>query len=349
MNSKTTSIAVVAGLSIMLLIGGIWAVKKFKTFQDDDLSQLHSDFSRLENLYKTEIDNTQDSGFIYSDAEVTRVELSETVEEIQKIKREINNAPKLVLKDLAAYREKKQKFTRRLDAINSERNESTGSFIISAKEQIAEYKGKLDKAMRDNSHLRSRLSRTIAAFKGTKEELEELKSERARLDSVFQQQQITRAELDSLIQDRNELRALLAKSQQLIAEQQAEIASLSERESVITRFAATYEYKGRVIPLDANGRHRNHQAKQITLNFNVGSKVFDQGDAQVVYVTLYKDGKPSPRMTKQPITVVSLKAKETFDFDPKLEKGDYFFRVTYKEKPIMADYKFRLLGRIGGA
>ncbi len=349
MNSRTTSIVVVATLSIALLIGGIWAIKKFRAFQDDDLSQLHSDFSRLESLYNNEIAYTQDSGFIYNDPEALRVELSETAEEIRKIKREITNSPELVLKDLASYREKKQKFTRKLDVINADRNQTTGDFIASAKEQIARYKEKLDKAMRDNSYLRSRLARALADFKGTKEELEELKAERARLDSVFQEQQITRSELDSLIQDRNELRALLAKSQQLIAEQQAEIAALSEKEAVVTNFAATYVYKDREIPLDMEGTHRNHQAKQITLAFEVGSKVFEEGEAQVVYVTLYKDGQPSPRMTKQPITVVDLKAKETFDFDPKLDKGDYFFRVTYKEKPIMADYKFRLLGLVGGA
>ncbi len=349
MNSKQTFISVVTVLSLILVIGGWSYYKQKNRYDENNLQSLHNDFSRLESLYNAEIGNTQDSGFIYNDPEAVRVELSEVTQEIRKIKQEIAKDPKGVLKAMPAFLDKKHKFTRQLDQITSERNQVTGNFIISAKEQIANYKQDLEKAMKQNTYLRSRLNKALADFKGTKEELEQMKAERSRLDSVFQEQQITRSELDSLIQDRNELRALLAKSQQLIAEQQAEIAALSEEEQQLKNFAATYVYKDREIPLDMEGTHRNHQTKQMTITFDVGTKVFEEGDAQVVYVTLYKDGQPSPRMTKQPITVVNNKAKETFEFDPKLEKGDYFFRVTYKEKPIMSDYQFRLLGLVGGA
>jgi len=342
-SARITFIAIVSILCLALFGIGIWTVKKQRTRDQNDLQELHNKFSLLENQVNVELGNVRDSAFIYTDPTGSQDELSQSLIQIQGAKKDITDKPANVLKKYNDYDAIYSAAFKALEKSMADRDKNTRNFMENSKQQIDKYKGELDKALKQNRYLSAKLAQTIKEFTGTKAELVKMQEEKARVDALLKDQTITRAELDSIISDRNELRELLAKSQRTIAEQRSQIEKLLEPEKTVKSFKASYMYSNREVILDTQNRHRNSQVEEITLNFVVGDLVFEQGDAKVVYVTLFgNDGKPVARFNKQPITVVGNTGKYSQKIDPKLPKGNYFFRMTYKEKSIMPDYKFIL-------
>lgn len=346
---RITFIAVVAVLAAALFAAGIWAVNKQREIDENDLQQVKTELTSLENRLSAEIARTQDSLFVYSSPESIRTQLDSALAEIQKAKRQI--ATPEASSQKAVFTEKRKFAETTLAAAEEDRNKNTGNFVLQAKGQISKYKGELDKAMKQNRYLSAQLAKQIKEFKGAKVELEQLKAEKQRLDAQFADQNVTRSQLDSLITDRNELRELLAKAQRQIAEQQTEINRLSQGEDKLSDFDATYLLKDRQVSLNDPGKSATTaDAKEITIKFKIGKKVFEPGDDQIIYLTLY-DSKNNPvvMFKNQPITVKPDAQGFTiqkFQFAKRLDKGDYLFRATHKERQLMPDYKFTLRGSL---
>lgn len=344
---KLTFIAVVALLSAALFAGGIWVVNKQKNRDKNDLVEFSNEIALLESRINGEIANTSDGTFIYSNPDSARVELAKIAEEIRVSKLMIEKEPNKALKQMADLEASQIRYTQIIDRIENDRDQNTANFVSNAKQQINSYKSELDKALDKNRGLIGQLAKSIKDFKGTKAQLEVLKTEKLRLEEVYKEQNQTRLALDSVINDRNELRDLLAKAQRQIDDLRKENDALTKREdvreSVVYGFMATYNFKGRDVELDDQGRHRPSQTEKLVISFNVGTKVFDDdGSPKQIILTLYKDGKPITNFPKTPVNVSAGKGKLNFEFKDRLKEGNYFFRATYKERQVMPDFKFKL-------
>jgi deferrochelatase/peroxidase EfeB len=116
-------------------------------------------------------------------------------------------------------------------------------------------------------------------------------------------------------------------------------------------FEATYEFRNRQVALDVNGKHTPGQiGNEITVSFTLGQGFFDENVPaadRVVYLTLLKDNKPYV-VNKVPVRVdANNNAKYVIKLPSKIDKGDFVFKLTYQEQPIMADYKFKVSAWIG--
>lgn len=340
---KYLFIAIVALLSIVLFIGGIWAVNLMNSKDRTALHELLADYERLEKAYTEQIRKVDDGKLPYENPDSLRAVLSKTLTQIQEDKKYVGESGSKAIKQLDKFLESKNRYTEQLEELHDSKDFFAAKTIGELREEIEKFKKELAKMQKENRSLRNQLYKMINKFKGSQAELAELKKEKAKLDSLFSEQEFTRERINEIIDDKNKMQEILAERNQLIEEQKKEIERLKGLTKRAYGFLAVYERTKRFVVLDTKGKHKNKVGKEFLVEFSVGEGLFDDDDAgRVVYLTLYHQGKPY-KIIKEPIRVQSNNtAKQKFELDKKFEDGTYRFVLTYKEEPIMPDYQFSI-------
>lgn len=337
-------IVIVAIICALALAGGIWAVNSLEEKDEEALNKVISDYSSLERRYYDEIQKIDDQVITFPNPDSTRTVLYDKYKAIRQDKQALTDEERreAVLKKLDTFYERKESYTKTLNEFYDYKDNYTANEISNLKEMVEMYKTKLDQILARNNSLVRRLNILTSKLKGAEAQVAELQSSKQRLDSLMVEQQQTRSALDDVAADRDRLQELLDKSDELVRRQREEIERLKGLTRKAYNFVAEYEYKNRMVALDESGRHRRGQVdKEITVKFDVGEGLFEDGDeARVVYLTLFYEGQPY-RIVKEEIRVdPNNQALQEIVFDDRLEKGNYYFTLTYQEEPIMEDYKF---------
>ncbi|WP_027003809.1 hypothetical protein [Hugenholtzia roseola] len=338
-----TFILVVILLSLVLFAGAIWAINNFTQRDKQNLTQLQSDFERLEKAYNTEISNIDAEIFPYPKPDSIREVLMVGRNDLRAQRELILNQPNEAIQNIDALQAKKLNYTKQLSEIYTFKDEFAIKEISDLKKELENFRRQALELEKKNKSLSAQLGSMIKKFKGSETELNKLKAEKERLDKLLASQQITREQLDSLVSERNSLKELLQRSEDLIAEQQRELERLKGLTRRIYNFTAQYDFQKRRVVLDETGKHLGKVGKEIHIEFETGEGVFENpNEPRLIYLSLYRNGKPY-KITKKEIPVLPQgKTGATIYIDKNLESGDYYFDITYKEESIMQPYKFKV-------
>ncbi len=336
-------LGVVIVLSIVLFAVGVWAVNTMKDKDAKALSQLSNDYQRLEKSYSDEIAKIDEAKLYYPNPDSVRQVLSMNLDAIRKEKDFINTNGGSAIKKFDELANKKDTYEKALDDVTVTRDSYTMQTVSDLKQEIERIKKLLDEMKAKNASLSRQLANMIKKFKGAQKEVDALKEQKIKMDRLTGEIGAIRQNLDSANSDRDRLKTLLAQTEDMYRKQKEETERLKGLTSRAYNFKATYEFKDREVLLDVNGKHKNQISKEIDITFDVGESLFDDTDAsRLVYLTLMKDGKPF-NVIKQAVRVEkNNSAKYKMKLDKKLPDGNYALSITYGEKPIMADYKFRI-------
>lgn len=336
-------LGVVVLLSIVLFAVGVWAVNTMKDKDTKALSQLSSDYQRLEKSYSDEIAKIDEAKLYYPNPDSVRQILSMNLDAIRKEKDFINNNGSSAIKKFDDLAGKKNTYTKALEDVTMLRDDYTMRTVSDLKQEIERIKKLLDEMKSKNASLSRQLANMIKKFKGAEKEVLALKEQKIKMDRLTGEMAAVRQSLDSANSDRDRLKTLLTQTEDMYRKQKEEVERLKGLTARAYNFKATYEFKDREVLLDDKGKHKNQISKEIDITFEVGESLFDEtDDSRLVYLTLMKDNKPF-QIIKQAIRVEkNNSAKYKMKLDKKLADGNYALVLTYREKPIIADYKFRI-------
>lgn len=342
---NTIFIIVVTLISIIAFIAGYYAIQTINQKDKISLLQVYTDYKQLEDDYSQEIDNINSGVLFYVNADSVKENLNTILMDIRKRKNNIKNKPTSEsIAKIENYYTIANQYKRFIARHSQDKDDYTSREIVRLNTQIKAYKAQINTIHSQNKTLSGRLSTIIKRFKGTEKELNRLKAQKVRLDTLLAQQEEVLQKLENVTTDRHRLKDLLAQSEEIVRSQQEEIQRLKGVTSKAYNFLAAYQYKRRAVPLDETGRHKRANVnKQIDIAFDVGESIFSTDDSvRMVYLTLYKAGKPF-EIVKAPVKVSpNNQANYSAVFNKRLPKGDYYFELTYQEEPIMADYKFKI-------
>ncbi|MEM6298077.1 MAG: hypothetical protein AAF740_05240 [Bacteroidota bacterium] len=339
-------VIVIVGLifAALAVIGYIFTKKQLEEKDTESISKLASDYEQLERTYYNEIQRIDDQVILYPNPDSLRSLLYAKYKEIRQEKDRLADPTQTndIIASLSTFYENKEGYNKVLNDFYDYKDNYTANEISNLKEMVEMYKQKLDNILAQNNSLVRRLNILTSKLRTAEKEVASLEDSRQRLDSLVVEQEQTRSALDDVAGDRDRLKELLEKSEELVQRQREELERLKGLTRRAYNFTAEYEYKKRMVPLDETGKHtRNQVGKEMSVKFDVGEGLFEDGDdARVVYLTLFFEGQPY-RIVKEPIRVdQNNQALQEIVFDDKLEKGNYYFTLTYQEDPIMEDYKF---------
>ncbi|WP_375563211.1 hypothetical protein ACE193_11920 [Bernardetia sp. OM2101] len=338
-----TFIAVVAILSLVLVVGAIWATNAFKNSNTETLEALYKDFNRLEQAYSNEIRNIDNELIPYQNADSLRQVLLLTRNDIKVEKSQISESRDEALARISELQQKKLDYSERLGQVYSGKDEYAIGEISTLKEELKKNREYIAKLLKETQSYKSQLYSMTKKYKLSAAEVAKYKAEKAKLDKILNEQQTSLAQLEQIGEDRTKLRELLTQSEELIQRQKEEIERLKGLTRKAYNFTAQYDFQNRRVILDQTGKHKGKIGKEVHLEFEVGEGLFE-GDAQerIVYLTLYRNGKPY-KVVKRPIPVLENGRTQAQIFvDKNLEDGDYYFDLTYKEESVMDQYKFRI-------
>ncbi|WP_338761078.1 hypothetical protein WAF17_14790 [Bernardetia sp. ABR2-2B] len=342
-----TFIAVVAILSLVLVVGAIWATNAFKNSNKETLEALYKDFNRLEQAYSNEIRNIDNELIPYQNADSLRQVLLLTRNDIKVEKAQINATIKEesdeALARVSELQQKKLDYSERLGQVYSGKDEYAIGEISTLKEELKKNRERIEALLKQIQSYKGQLASMTKKYKLSAAEVAKYKAEKAKLDKILSEQQTSLAQLEQIGEDRTKLRELLTQSEELIQRQKEEIERLKGLTRKAYNFTAQYDFQKRRVILDQTGKHKGKIGKEVHLEFEVGEGLFE-GDAQerIVYLTLYRNGKPY-KVVKRPIPVLENGRTQAQIFvDKNLEDGDYYFDLTYKEESVMDKYKFRI-------
>ncbi|PIY08551.1 MAG: hypothetical protein COZ18_11740 [Flexibacter sp. CG_4_10_14_3_um_filter_32_15] len=338
-----TFIAVVIILSLLLVVGAIWATNAFRNSSRETLEALYKDFNRLEQAYSNEIRNIDNELIPYQNADSLRQVLLTTRNDIKYEKMIITDSVNVALERMSELQQKKLDYSERLGQVYSGKDEYAIGEISQLKEELKKNRERIETLLKQIQSYKSQLASMTKKYKLSAAEVAKYKAEKAKLDKILSEQQTSLSQLEQIGEDRTKLRELLTQSEELIQRQKEEIERLKGLTRKAYNFTAQYDFQKRRVILDENGKHKGKIGKEVHLEFEVGEGLFE-GDAQerIVYLTLYRNGKPY-KVVKRPIPVLENGRTQAQIFvDKNLEDGDYYFDLTYKEESIMDKYKFRI-------
>ncbi|MGF1532612.1 MAG: hypothetical protein ACFCUI_02835 [Bernardetiaceae bacterium] len=339
-------IIVVALLCTLALVGGIWAVNRLQEKDEAALNKLVADYAALERIYYDEIQKIDDRILTFPNPDSVRTALYDKYKTIRRDKQALSDEEKkkAVLEKLDDFHKRKESYQKSINEYYDYKDGFTANEISSLKEMVEMYKTKLDQILAQNSSLVRRLNILTSKLKGAEAQLADLQDSKMRLDSLMVEQEQARSALDDVNNDRDRLQELLNKSEELVKRQREEIERLKGLTRKAYNFTAEYEYKKRKVALDPSGKHTRAQVdKYIEVTFTVGEGLFDDAadeNSRVVYLTLFFEGQPYRIINERIRVDKNNQVLVPIQFDDRLEKGNYFFRLTYQEKSIMDDYKF---------
>ncbi len=338
-----TFIAVVTILSLLLVVGVIWATSAFRNSSRENLEALYKDFNRLEQAYSNEIRNIDNELIPYKNADSLRQVLLRTRNDIKNEKTVISENSDKALERMSELQQKKLEYSERLGQVYSGKDEYAIGEISQLKEELKKNRERIETLLKEIQSYKNQLYSMTKKYKLSAAEAAKFKAESAKLDKLLSQQEASLEQMSQIGEDRTKLRELLTQSEELIQRQKEEIERLKGLTRKAYNFTAQYDFQSRRVILDETGKHKGKIGKEVHLEFEVGEGLFE-GDAQerIVYLSLYRNGKPY-KVVKRPIPVLENGRTQAQIFvDKNLEDGDYYFDLTYKEESIMDRYKFRV-------
>lgn len=338
-------IFIVAALCVLILAGGVYFYSALKEKDYNSLQMLYDDYKTLEQVYKDEIRKIDEGALPYQSPETQRQDLTRLLTRISSIKDEIYDTPEKARANMEGLIGEKRRFESKIAQFYNLKDDYTIQELAKMRNEINTIKKQLTDSEAKYKRVISQLNSAIAQrnrYKGKAEkydkEIAELEKAKARLDSLYSAQRVNGAELDSLVADRDRLKELLAKSDELYRKQQEELSKLKDITSQAYNFKAEYEYRKVRVPLDNEGKHtRSRIDKEIFIDFEVGPSVFEEGDdSRIVYLTLFREGAVYRTFSRIPVRVGGdNKGTYKLELDKRLDDGNYFFMLTYKENPIL--------------
>lgn len=345
-------IAIVAILSVVLLFGGFWALKKQKQYETRDLQVLLQDLGELERRAGAETGYAKDGTSGLPNADSVVAELDRIADQIRNDKKQITNKPDEVLAKYNDYQQRKSTFANAIESAENLRNQYAANYISSIKGQVEKYKQDLDAAIKRNKSLAAQLGSAMKNLKLAKADLEKMKTQLAQIEKANTDLAALRGQLEQANAEKANLSSLLEQSKKMIEEQEARIASLLPLNQKILNFKAQYQLRssGKFIELGSSPENLPRQVDDINISFECGAAMFDNDDKdKIVYMTIFdKSNKPYRTFNRVALRMQFdakaqlYKAKQRYEISKKMEEGNYTIRLFYKEKQVLEDYKYTL-------
>jgi predicted nucleic acid-binding Zn-ribbon protein len=350
-SDNRTLIAVAAILIIVIFGVAIWATNQISAKDTEQIKKLAEDYRMMEKVYAEEIRKIDEGVLPYQDPATLRTELSGMLNTIKTNRSLIEGDPKKASKQLDVLYEDKRRIENRMAQFYSQKDDFTSSEISRLKQEVDKLRTQLDEAIAANKKLSAQLAATIKKLKANEKAAQELAEMQGRLNNAIAQNEALSRELTAVKDDRDRLNGLLSTTSQKVEEIKQQKEEVKAALKKAFNFEATYEFRNRQVALDVNGKHTPGQiGNEITVSFTLGQGFFDENVPaadRVVYLTLLKDNKPYV-VNKVPVRVdANNNAKYVIKLPSKIDKGDFVFKLTYQEQPIMADYKFKVSAWIG--
>ncbi len=350
-SDNRTLIAVAAILVVVVFAVAIWAMNQISAKDSNQLKKLAEDYRTIEKVYTDEVRKIDEGVLPYQDPATLRTELVGMLSTIKTNRELIENEPKKAAKSLETLYEDKRRIENRMAQFYGQKDDFTSSEIGRLKQEVEKLRTQLDEAIAANKKLSAQLYATIKKLKNNEKASTELTEVRARLTQSIAQQEAMSRELAAIKEDRDRMSQLVSTTTEKVEEQKQKVEEVKTALRKAFNFEASYLFRNRQVALDAAGKHTPGQiGKEITVSFTLGTGFFADDVAaadRVVYLTLYKDKKPYV-VNKVPVRVdANNNAKYVIKLPEKMDKGDYYFSVTYQEQPIMTDAKFKVSPWIG--